>query len=235
MTTENFLHIVSKAVGKPNAHSVYYAIVDFVLSKYFSGVDHTKIRDAFLLTFCPNIRKMCDGKKGRVIEVLGEPGDVNKNFLDVCYEGAHQDFIKYVLYYESITNFFLTIVHIYYCIRIKNRFMWTTPRTDVAKIEQLIRGASKCSNALDSKLRSAPTVSYDAVQKIYAVKLTNAIVALKEFNDNPNRRDMEMVEIEGAAGLFVEIPDVACTMKSVFSKEDEDNAMKIQNTIACLE
>lgn len=119
MTTENFLHIVSNAIGKKKPYSVYYAIVDFVLSKYFSGVDHNKIRDAFLLTFCPNIRKMCDGKKDRVIEVLGEPGDANKNFLDVCYEGAHQDFIKYVLYYEPTTNFFLAIMHIYFCILIK--------------------------------------------------------------------------------------------------------------------
>ncbi len=113
--------------------------------------------------------------------------------------------------------------------------MWTTPRRAVITIEQLIRGASKCSNALNSKLRSGPTVSYDAVQKIYAGKLSNVIVALKEFNDNPNRVDMDMVEIEGAAGLFVDIPDVDCTMDSVFSKEDEDNERRIEGVIECLE
>ena len=96
MTTENFVHIVAKAIGKRIKNSVYFLIVDFVLSKYFSGVDHAKVRDPFLLTFCPKIRKMCDGKKGRVIEVLGEPGDPNKNFLDVCYQGTHEDFIKWV-------------------------------------------------------------------------------------------------------------------------------------------
>ena len=45
---------------------------------------------------------------------------------------------------------------------------------------------------------------------------------------------MHIIQIEGAVGLFVEIPGVDCTMDSIFSKEDKDYAQKIEGAIECL-